>query len=733
MNLDQIFVASNAVNQHLLDKQLKRAIEMASLIVTESQLLIYADKLEELNQHYNLLLQYYILGTEDPNRVEVYNSIASKLFVLNAELKEEVFTQNSSYYQYTTKRFFNHTKRYKISTELFNALLYFHNQSSLLKSSADNHQIELRRIRANFELILPELFGVFFLSSKLNDSEQKLHNEILSSDYPGKVEKLLIISALTLNLCRMFDEKKLNLLLDAVVSHDTEVKQRALVGLVFVLAKYNDFLPFFATLKNRLTLICDDQTIVRNLQQIIIQIIATAETENLSKRMKEEILPEMMKISPFLSDKLKSDSNMAHDEGEDENMAWEEMLEKSGLKNTLKELTDLQQEGADVYMSTFAMLKNFPFFREFSNWFMPFDSNHSAISQLVKSGNSSLISAFVNNKQMCNSDKYSFCFTILQMPETASTNLLNNFTSEAEQLDEINKEEALLTPDVVEKNISKQYIQDLYRFFNLFPHKSDFDNVFDYSLSLHHSHLFELMAIKKDLISSVADYYFIKGHFAASIELMLRVHKSSKLDAALMQKLGYAYQQIGDMKLALEAYQRAEMIAPDDFWTVKKMGYCSKQMGNYQQALENYQHANYLKPNQKGVLFQMASCLAQLGRYEEALKIYFQLEAEFGEEVKAWRPIIRCALLAGNMAKADYYLGKVLTSEPNATDYMHAAHVAWSQKRMKHAVDFYRQSKALNGGKMDVFLQQFNADAEILSLIGIMDSEIPLMLDALSD
>ncbi len=43
---------------------------------------------------------------------------------------------------------------------------------------------------------------------------------------------------------------------------------------------------------------------------------------------------------------------------------------------TMEELTNLQMEGADVYMSAFANLKNFEFFRDIQNWFVPFHPEH---------------------------------------------------------------------------------------------------------------------------------------------------------------------------------------------------------------------------------------------------------------------------------------------------------------------------------------------------------------------
>jgi tetratricopeptide (TPR) repeat protein len=597
--------------------------------------------------------------------------------------------------------------------------------------STQNHELELKRIRLNYEKLLPSLFNFFFLSLTINESLNRLFDNIVVKEYQGLIEKTLIISALTLNSVRAFDESKIMLLMDALNSSSVEVQQRALVGLVFVLTIHNDLLPYFPKLMNRLKLLTDEVWVLKSIQQIIIRIIATAETESISQKLKEEILPEMIKISPYLVDKYKNNGESLHDESDEDALAWEEMLDKSGVKDKLKELTDLQQEGADVYLSTFAMLKNFSFFSELSNWFMTFNSNHSAVVDLFQSSNNALVNAFVNNNYMCNSDKYSFCFTILQMPESGRSNLLNSFTSEAQQLEEQSKDEVLLRPDVVNKSISNLYIQDLYRFYKLYPHNSDFVNLFDHSLSLHKSHLFRLVSDSYNFKSTVADYYFLKNHFPQSVELLQEIQEENKIDAILYQKLGYSFQQLGDVKNALESYQRSDMIAPDDYWTVRKIGYCYKYLGDYKNALVNFQHANFLKPNQKSILFQIAHCLGALYQYEESLKMYYKLEAEYGEELKVWRPIAYFSLCISNIAKADYYIGKILMSEPNATDYMLAAHVAWSQKRMNHALDFYSQSLKLYEGDNDLFVRDFKANTSILRSLGITEDEEALMLDVL--
>ena len=72
------------------------------------------------------------------------------------------------------------------------------------------------------------------------------------------------------------------------------------------------------------------------------------------------------------------------EENNDMNPDWEDAFEKSGLGDKLREMNELQLEGADVYMSTFAALKNYPFFREVHNWFYPFSKQQSNVLKAMK-------------------------------------------------------------------------------------------------------------------------------------------------------------------------------------------------------------------------------------------------------------------------------------------------------------------------------------------------------------
>ena len=358
MNATQIHATFKSALNLLATGKLKSAFDKTKLLVDELQLGVYADRCDELQQNYRYLLDYYVSGIEDPERKTVYNKLIAKTFILNSELRDELLFRNSSNFEYTQQRYFPHTKRYLSTKELSISLNYYHSQIALIGKLESTHEAELKRLRSNYETAVSELFKTYWLLSTYTAEEKNIFSKIMQPDYPGNLEKTILVSALTLNLWRMFDESKLMLLLDCSVSDNQAVKQRALVGLCFVLAKYNRFLPYFPSVRNRLVLIADDNHTLENFRNIIIQIIATVETDKISKKLREEILPEVMKISPLLKDKMDAENLLKSDEWEEGNPEWQELLEKSGGSDKLQELTELQMEGADVYMSTFSMLKN---------------------------------------------------------------------------------------------------------------------------------------------------------------------------------------------------------------------------------------------------------------------------------------------------------------------------------------------------------------------------------------
>lgn len=711
--------------------RLKQAFDKIQILTNEVQNGIFYDRFNNLQENYRYMLQYYIDGIDDPQRISVYNKLIAKSFSLNEEIRETLLLQNSTHFEYSKKRYSPFTRKHKNIKSLYDALLQYHQQISFLIDNEGDHEEEIRRMRVDYEGLLPELFEVYWLNTQIDAEEKNVFQQILSDDYNGTQEKALLTSAITLNLWRMFDEEKLMMLFDCALSKDAQAKQRALVGLCFVLTKYNQFLTYFPTVRNRLVLMADNESTFESFQNIITQIIATTETDKISKKLQEEILPEIMKMSPKLRN-MDADKLLNTDDWEEENPQWQELIEESGISDKMQELSELQLEGADIYMSTFSMLKNFPFFTEFSNWFLPFDLNHSSVYELFKSENKNMLSAFVNSHTMCNSDMYSFSLSIMQMPEKQRDMMKGSFKMESEQLQEIQKDEALFSPNVLARNISKQYIQDLFRFFRLYPQRNDFEDMFNSALVIHRTMLFDILSLGSNLIVGIAEYYFSKQLYPQALELFSQLLKTNQPTASIHQKIGYIYQKQSNPNEALQAYLKADIIQPDDLWTVKKIALCYRMLENYEKALEYYKHAEFIDGEKSTTQMQVANCYLQMGKYKEALNIYFKLDANDEDNTRVQRAIAWVAFISGNLPQSEYYILKVLKSDNAiAHDYLNAGHISWCTRKRKEALDYYQKSWEMMQQDWEVFIGSFNEDIPHLKLNGIDPKETSLMLDEL--
>ena len=258
---------------------------------------------------------------------------------------------------------------------------------------------------------------------------------------------------------------------------------RALCGLFFVLQQYHRRLPLYEKLHSRLSLLLDDKRFIIDMRNILVQFIRSRDTEKIVRKINEEVLPQMMKISPALYKKIKEDDALNDLESLERNPEWQEIIDSSGIADRLQEINDLQMEGADVFMGTFSHLKGFQFFNEIANWFLPFMQQHTALAPLFGNNEKSkslaqLISA---SEFLCNSDKYSFCLSLTQVPEEQRRLLTSQLNEETIAMQEM-AESDVYPKDKSRENTSNRYIHDLYRFTKLFPRRNEFRDLFTISI-----------------------------------------------------------------------------------------------------------------------------------------------------------------------------------------------------------------------------------------------------------
>jgi tetratricopeptide (TPR) repeat protein len=443
----------------------------------------------------------------------------------------------------------------------------------------------------------------------------------------------------------------------------------------------------------------------------------------------------MIKISPNLKDKINLDSLLEDSSDDDKNPEWEEIFKDSpGLMNKMEEFSEMQMEGADVFMGSFSMLKMFPFFNEFSNWFMPFFEENPAISGVKNNDdeiNYRFIKAIESAPILCNSDKYSFCFSIQNLPEENREFMAEGMNAEMAQFNELQNDEELTDPGKKSGFISNQYIQDLYRFYKLHPRKKDFEDIFEWRFDFHNKiALGDILKEDDKILRNIAEYYFSKNNFEEAAEIfnyLLTVEKNGEL----YQKLGFCYQKCGDYEQALNEYKKAELFGLNKLWNYKKIALCYRNLKQTKNALEYYQLAESLDEENLNIQLSIGHCFLELEQFEEALKCYFKVEYLAPGNKNVRRPIGWCSFVTGKKEQAEKYFQMVIDDSPGKHDLMNMGHVQWSLGKRKEALEFYKKSIAQTDFTESEFFDVFEEDLRYLLKQGVEKEDVPIMLDQL--
>lgn len=726
-------------DKFLEEKKVKEAIGLLQPLAVECHNADIVSQLETYLETYRNLLKYSFAQYEDPEKSKIYHRLLRSLFELGDQIKEVLISRFQLLSYTGFKRELEHktvlTER--DSTEIVEKMAFEKEIERILYDYSSLGSDDGSKDKRLAHQELSKIFRMLWLSDKFHEPEVRLVKGLVLDPVLPWPDKCLIVTAITLSLFRYFDPRKFELLFDIADAKENQVWQRSLSGLILALFIYNNRISLYPDIIARLSLFNGNKEFERNLELIYIQIIKSQDTEKITKKFQEEIYPEMMKLRPKLEDKLDLENILSENPIEDRNPEWESILnETPGLFKKLEEFSMLQMEGSDVFLSAFAMLKQFDFFRDLVNWFVPFYKENKVVQDSLEGIRSDFdVDSFINGLEksafLCNSDKYSFCLNVNRMPALQKSMMMQLFNMELNAMNEMSNEDELLNRSASDRAVFTQYFQDLYRFYKLYPLRHEFSDVFANKLDLHNSMLYKLTVNNDEFLKHIAEFHFNKDHFSQALDIFLLLVKETD-KAELWQKLAYCYQKLENYNKAVEYYLKASLIESPGLWTLKKIAYCFRKMKDYQKALEYYKKAELLAPEDLQIQTNLGHTSLDLKEYETALKYYFKVEYLAPENYKVHRPIAWCYFVIGRFEQAAKYFEDIILKSGNQHDYMNLGHVQWCLKNKEAAMENYRNSLRRSLYKMDWFEQVFMEDGKILCSHGIDAEDLPLMLDYLS-
>ena len=669
-----------------------------------------AEKLMEVREDYDRMESYWQQGGNDPEREALYQRLLQRVYVVYANVMH-YHRMKASRYQNSLYTRVRQGQRDWSLTAIRQEMEGFVSNVALLQLEPDNkRQTMSETLYRDHQRQMNQLFEYVLTSRQWSDSVGSQFTEMLTSPTIDSIDQQLLIAAVTLSLLNQFDMAKFRMLTEVYrLSQDEAVRQRALVG--WALSASDTYSQIYPEQHELITALLESDQACQELTELQIQLIYSLNEEKDSQTIRKEIMPDLLK---------NSEKMMAQEMGESDDERLEEVLHPEvseqrmeHLESSMRRMMDMQKQGVDVFYHGFSQIKRYPFFYDISNWLVPFYIQHPDIQQYVSrmEGNRFLQHIMANN-MFCNNDKYSFVIAFNQvvnmLPESMREMLKRGEMSMDEFEDQTDETQ---TPAFLRRS----YLMDLYRFFRLFPHRSEMVNPFTTEQS--ETAACEFFALRIFKNSPLDEHkreivrMLYKQHYQKMAERVLSTFPESMQDA--------------EYYLWMKDYQQALALEPDNERALAGHARQCFADGQYQQALADYDRLLQLKPERKRYLLNKAVCLVNLEHYEEALKLLFQLNYEQPDNDSVNRALAWALTCQGKLEQASkYYQALTQQEHPTAEDYHNQGCCLWLQGHIDEAADSFREyvEKAETG---DAPLFLFEADW--LRKRGLTDTDINIM------
>lgn len=652
------------------------------------------DQVGTLKQAYSLLLDYYAKGVDDPERYRLHRQFVNQTYeLLDVAGREMILGEGAAHYAAVWRL--------------------------LQKACQVSRFADVEHIACDYR----RLFEMAWTAPLWNASDyEAAHARLKTVD---EFDANVLVSGVMMGGLQVFDFLRLKWLLDIAAQRDRSLQVRALVGVILVCRKWGHRVSCYPALEKQMELLTELAGVKTLLQAIQMQFVLTAETEQIEKSLREEILPEMMKKARESKGRLGTDLQDGF-AGLDINPEWEADGQPSVLGKKMRELSEMQRKGADVFMGSFKMLKQqYPFFNVAVNWFCPFSWNHPDLNFSGQSLNP-LLTKILGEGNLCDSDRYSFALFLRDLPKSHHEMMRQQFDA---AIGEHGAEILGKSPDSDgEKMILvRSYIQNLYRFFHLFRYRRTKDNPFDSIVSLLDIPAWGVLLSDEAVVRRLADFAFGEKCYSVAQSYYEWLPDS----AEVLQKIGFCHQAGKRYDEAVAAYEKAHLLESGSAWTLRQMGTCYRNLGDFKRALECYEELEKVDSENVRLLLQLSECYLALKKYDKVFEKLYKADYLSPQGGIALQALAWCSLVTGKLEQAMKYYKKILDKSPTTSDYYNAGHAAWLSGDVVSALEYYHAS--LKSGGLDFAPKDFfEEDAEVLRAQGKCDADFSMMVDALN-
>lgn len=719
--------AVKAISEHRLLDAIRSAEGMTVYLAVPE----LNTRLSGTREAYEMLLHYMEQGVDDPDRERLFRQFLRDAAECVEGLWREFQLRESHRAVAVAWRVLCKTQ--DAGWKQFARRLEMNAQAELLERAEPDTPYrakELKRIAEEHRMLYLQLFDSVWASPRWRIDDKEAAASFLDSPTVRNFDKCVFLSAVGMGAMAFFDEAKITFLLSRSAEKQVALGVRAQVGAVMAYLKYADRCSLYPELAAQIRLLADEPAYRTALLELQMQLLLSLETKKIEKNLREDIFPAVMKNArKFSIDKpLDWEETVGRAMESERNPEWSREDGKSSLEKKMRQLAEMQQSGADVFMASFRVLKQkFPFFSKAANWFCPFTEDHPDLPPVKASRD--LMSLFLGAGHLCHSDKYSFYLMLAEIPSSQLATMQGQLSAAlgGSGLEAAQQECGATESAAVERRL---YLQDLYRFFQLFASRSSEPDPFKLNLMLTDYVPFSEVLSDADSLYQLGNFTFKERNYGQALAFYEKM-PAEAVTAEVWQKIGYCRQLDRDYEAALSAYRNADLLKPDSAWTLGQMAVCHRRLSHFAEALRCYEALELMQPDNIKNLLLLGESYACMGQYADAFEKFFKADYLSPDSQETKRALAWYSLVARKPEQAERYYAKLLARQPSAEDWLNAGHAAWALGRVGEAVARYRTALQKDG--KDFAAADFLiADASLLEKYGKRADDICLMTDLLN-
>ncbi len=681
---------------------------------------------EAIRSDLERMADYWKRGYKDPQLKGLYDNLLRRMYVAYANAAIGYAVGQSAYLSSVYMRLTLTARDWSVQG-LREALEAHVSEVAMLDLEPEHTQGEKRKdIYRRHHQLMSEWFDNVWLSSIWTEGQASAMEELLLSPTIDSRDQQLLVSGMMIAAINHFDVGKFRTLLHVYRrAVDEHVRQRALVG--WVLSLHGNLpVRLYREDMKELESLLEDKGVCEELVQLQEQIVFCINAEKDNQTIKDEIMPDLLKNSNFRItrsgiEEVEEDSleDILHPEAEERRM---EQMEESFQK-----MQQMQRQGSDIYFGGFSQMKRFPFFEEIVNWFVPFYIDHPGVSELMERfSKNRFLQSLVNVGPFCNSDKYSFLLAFSMVMERIPQQLREMMERGEAAVAEVMQEESRSAA-----YIRRMYLQDVYRFYRIYPRRSEFYNPFDRDGD---DYLFFANPVftqthLEPYFNEIAAF-LIKQKRQGEAGLVLENMGAARRDfrfymmAGYLEQRGYfAFEMEGATDLSF--YQKALELQPDNERAL--LGYARACFGEerYDEALEAYERLLTMQPDKRNYLLNRAVCLSRMKRYGDALKDLYRLNYETPGDQNVNRVLAWTLTCEGKYEQADKLYRDILAGNAENDDLLNYGYCLWLSGHVDDAADCFHRYLGETDGEPSEIIEK---ERELLEEKGISEPEMQLML-----